>query len=428
MSVSVLLDADEIIGETYSISVERGRSLESERFGPGGGTIRVHNLAANFNPYFLLVTDALLQANGDFLLQANGDKILLGSGNGTGAGSYGEIELGRKVTVKDGGVTTFTGYLEDLDFEYDAHGRADAILTVRDALGSLGATYMQEWDVDQQLTGARVSAVLDDEWVDFPTGAANRSIATGTQPLAADKIPFGTNALSYLQTVNDSEAGRLYVDADGKLTFADRYSVFGLTPSAAFNDAPTGGDLPFHGIDIRFGTELLHFRVTVRRKTPVLDNDETGEEYSETPEPVGRTATNEALAAEYASLGKRSLTVGDVLFNSDHHSLGLAQFMLNRFAQFKAVISGLTVKLGNLSTSQRATVCGLDIGDVVSVSWTPTGTTGAVSQVLAIEAVGYEVDRYEKNARVTFQLSDASDPGYFVVGTDAVNGSALLAP
>lgn len=426
MTNTLFLDADEITAESFAVNVRRGRSLESETFGPGGGIIRVRNYQANFNPYFLASTDALLLESGDNLLLENGDRLLLESGNGTGVGSYGEIKLGRKVVVKDGAVTVFTGFVEDFDFEYDSDGRAEAILTVRDALATLGATDLKAWAPSQQLTGARVTALLDRSEVGFPSGASARDIATGTQPLMAGQtsysfetrvttygagsVQYGTNALQELQRINRAEAGRLFVDASGKLVFSDRYAAFGVASSASFDD--TGTNLPFHGIDIRFGTELLHFSVSATR-------DGASSE---------QTATNSALVTEYAALGVRHLSLPSLPLNSDPHALGLAQFLLNRFAQFKAVISGLTVKLGGLSSVDRATVAGLDIGDVVNVTWTPTGTTGAVSQDLIVEAVSYSVAMHTNAAEVSFQLTDASDPDYFTVGTDSVNGSKLLAP
>jgi hypothetical protein len=54
-----------------------------------------------------------------------------------------------------------------------------------------------------QFSGARVEAVLDMETVDWPT--ADRDIDTGASELGADV--FDGNALSYLQKVEQSEAG-----------------------------------------------------------------------------------------------------------------------------------------------------------------------------------------------------------------------------
>lgn len=406
--ISVFLDGDEISAETFAIDVQRGRSLESEDFGPGGGTIRCRNYSANFNPYFLVETSALLLESGDRLLLENGDRLLLESGNGVGAGQYGEIRLGRTVTVVDSGVTVFTGFVEDIDFTYTTKGEATAILTVRDGLATLGATDLRGWTPAQQLTGARVSALLNRPEVGFPTGTSKRNIDPGTQPLSAAPIPFGTNALQEFQRINRAENGRGFIARDGKLVFQDRYASFGVAPSAAFG----GGNLPIGGIDIRFGTELLHFAVSVTRE------GSDSEQYVE----------NAGLIAEYDDLGVRHKTFDNLPLNSDDHARGLAELTLKRFSSFAAVFSGLKVKLGALSSGDRATVAAIDIGDTVTVSWTPTGTSGPVSQTLAVEAVAYETNRSPVDTVVSFQLSDASDPGYFVLDTDDLDGPAALAP
>lgn len=421
-TVSVFLDADEISAETFGVDVNRGRSLESEDFGPGGGTIRVRNRSANFNPYFLVETSALLLESGDNLLLENGDRLLLEAGNGVGAGQYGDIKLGRTITVVDGGVTVFTGFVEDIDFTYGKN-EATAVLTVRDALASLGSTDLKGWVPEQQLTGARVSALLDRPEVGFPSGASKRSIATGSQPLLAGSatvesdgsinygpgsIPYGTNALQEFQRVNRAENGRGFVARDGKLVFQDRYAVFGVAPSATFGS----GNLPIAGIEIRFGTELLHFAVSVSR------DGSDAEQYVE----------NAGLIAEYPDLGVRHKSFNDLPFNSDDHALGLAQLTLERFSSFDAVFSGLKVKLGKLNPTDRATVAAIDIGDTVVITWTPTGATGPVTQTVAVEAVTYSMERSPIDATVTFQLSSASDPGYFVLDTDALDSPAALAP
>lgn len=405
--VEVYLDADEITGEVTSANTNRGRSIETSTFDAGRARVNVENLSANFNPYFLNLPGALLLESGDTLLLENGDRLLLESGNGLGSGDYGEIKVGRKLTIVDGGVTVFTGYVEDLDFSWDGDLKPSATIDGRDPLATLGATDLNKWQTTLgQLTGARVSAVLNRSEVGFPSGASFRDIASGTQPLQADLVDAGTNALRYLQQINETENGRLFADRTGKLIFQDRYEVFGVTPSASFNDTETA--LPFYAVDVRFGTELLHFQVSVDAG---LDDVQT--------------VTDSAAAAEYPTLGKRNLG-RRTLHQLNDHAAGLAQFLVDRLSSVGAVVSGLTVWLNELSVSDRATVCALDIGDVISLTWTPQGSSGPVNQILVIEGVSYSLAA--QNAWMTFQLSDASDPGYFVVDTDSVGGAALVAP
>ena len=445
VSVTILLldsggSDHDITGEAFSVSLTRGRTLESEVFNAGGGSVRVRNYEANFNPAFLVDTSALLLESGDFILLENGDRLLLESGNGGAVGTYGDIELGRVIIINDGSTTVFTGHVEDFDYEYDPEGRSEAVLSVRDGLGSLGATSLREWTTTQQMTGARVSALLDRAEVAFPTGSSYRDIATGTQPLGEGIVSFGTNALQELQRINRAENGRCFVSNIGKLTFQDRYGVFGVTPVATFNGTVaynplTSSVFPISHIGVRFGTELLHFEVTVTRDGDLrVTVDEDGETVNTVVPADEQVSRNDALIAGYPTLGARNLTVGPLPYNSDDHGFGLAEFLRERYEAFAAQISEMTVPLGRLSTAHRATVCALDIGDVVEVIWQPYGTTGAVTQTVAIEGIQYEASASKgaggktADASMTFLLSNARDPGYFQVGTDAVGGLKLVAP
>ena len=117
----------------------------------------------------------------------------------------------------------------------------------------------------------------------------------------------------------------------------------------------------------------------------------------------------------------------DLLFQSDSYSEGLAKYLVDRYSVQAAVVSAMRIKLHALGTSDRADVCALELGDVISLTWTPTGSLGIVSQVLAVEGIRYTAsDRLE--AEIELQLSDARDPDYFQIDTDSIDGDKLMAP
>lgn len=407
MTSSITLDGEEIGGDVISVSISCGRSVETEAINAGTATIVVDNLAADFNPYFLIDTSVLLLESGDAILLESGDRLLLETIVGSG-GAYGQIVQGREVVVTDGSTVVYTGYVEDYDYEW-GQNYARATLTCVDALATLGATKFLEWTTTEgELTGERIASVLDRAEVSFPDGVGDRDIDDGTQPLQADLVTYGSNVLTYLQKVSKSEYGRLFVSRLGALTFRDRYAAFGLTSSVSFNDLGTGVDIA--AVAVRFGTEFLHFKVSADR--------ENG---------VAQTATNQAQINANPKLGARHLTLGGMLYQSDDHSAGLASFVLGRSSTPAAVVSGLTIELHQLSESDRDDVCAVDIGDVVDMTWTPSGSTGQVVQTLVVEGRNY---RSEDGVRayVDLMLSDASDPDYFQVDTDAVDGPKPVAP
>ncbi len=411
VSISLFDGATEhdITGDGFDIQIDRGRRLELSDYGSGGGVVKVENRDRDFDPFFLIQSSNLLQGNGDFLLQGNGDKLLLTlSTNSTG--SYGPMDPGRKIVIKDGATTVFTGFVEDYDPVWLPDKTAICSLMVQDGMAALAQASFLEWTTTAQLSGARVSAILDRSEVGYPTGGGARSIATGRVPLQSNTIAYDTNVLTELQRVARSEHGRLYVNRTGVLTFDDRYASLGDTATATFDD--TGSNLPFHGISVRAGTEQLHFQVTVK--------NEGGN---------AKTASNAAQIAANPNLGVRPLAIDSLLADGDAWSEGLADWLLDRFDSTAAIVSGLRVKLHDLSTADRATVSALDIGDVVGLNWTPTGAGSSVSQTLVIEGVTYRSSARADAvdwAEMDFFTSPAVDQDLFTLDTSVLDGTDIL--
>lgn len=421
MAVQILLygldgTAYDITGEAFSVDVGAGRDTERDVFDAGGGTIQVRNLSRNFDPFFATSSDFLLQADdASRILQASGDGILLASpSTASAAGDYAAMVQGRKLVVKDGGVTVFTGFVEDFEYEWARGPQASATLLVKDALATLGRTsYLEHTRTDNEMTGARITAMLNRAEVAFP--AATRNISTGLVACQGDFVSHGSNVLNDLQNIAKTEFGRLFVSRGGTLTFLDRYAVFGATPTASFNDlAPY---LPFSGVRVTFGSESLWFSVSVDR--------EGG---------IAQTVTNTAAQAANPNLGARHLTMSGLLFTADIYSKALATYLADRYSRSEAIVSSLTVPLSTLgsatarlSVAQRALVCGLEIGNVVSLDWTPTGHGLPVSQVLAIEGWHYTASHTagDITASMSFQLSDARDPEFLVYDTDAYDSGKV---
>ena len=161
VSVVVNFNGYAITAESYDISTNRGRTLETETISPGSCIIRVRNQSANFNPYFVSDSGRLLLESGDALLLESGDALLY-EYESSSSGAYGQILQGQAVSVVDGGVTVFTGYVEDYDYNYDHGGlRATATLSCRDSLGALGATELLEWQTtDAQFADERLTELL----------------------------------------------------------------------------------------------------------------------------------------------------------------------------------------------------------------------------------------------------------------------------
>jgi len=345
-----------------SVQYTRGRSRQSDEFRAGTATIELRNRDRRFDPFF---------AAGPY---------------------YGNLRPGKKVTVFAAGIIVYVGNVEDYAYGFDPSGESIVTVTVVDALGTLAAAAMTAWTATAgQTSGPRITDVLNRAEVNFPV---TRSIGTGVSTLQADVIAAGTNVLQYLQLVAQTDLGRLYAARDGTLVFRDRYSavtVTGGTPAVAFGDDGTG--IPYTSIEIDMGADYLYSRVIVSR--------------------VGG-ATQQFTDTDSAALyGIRTLTMTDLLQDSDSQTYDMGLFLLGIYGEPTQRVSALTVDLARLSMPDQARVLGLELGDVITVTFTPNRIGPPVTLPCAIE--GIEADTVPGEMTVTFHLGDTVDRQVFIL-------------
>ena len=397
MALTITYDGQNVTSEAFAVNIRRGRNRNLDEFEPVSGSVTFRNYNANWTPPFLVTPSYLLMEERSYLLLENGSKIMLEQGS-QASGDFGVIELGRSITIDDGAVRVFTGHVEDVLFRYDRSGYTDATIILGDGLTTLGNSWFEDdWTAtDNQLPGERITSVLNRDDIAFPSGGSYRNISDGQSPLMGDDVAVGTNALRYCQLVSQSEFGKLFVDANGVLQFKGRYDFPSSTPAADFDD--DGTNLPFSGVDVDYGTELLKSSASVQAVGG----------------PV-RMADGSALPTR---LGKRNLAVTGLLLRHDGDVRARAAFLAEKYSQTDTRVSALEVILDDLDTSDRATVAGLDIHDTITWTWTPTGSDAEISQTLVIEGVTFIVDLYGA-ARVQLQLSDYPNTNYFYWDTDS---------
>jgi hypothetical protein len=388
----------DITSEVYAVDMTSGRSRELDDVTAGTCRVRCRNYSGNFNPYFLTENDFLLLESGDFLLLEQEGRLIL-EALGTG-GDYGIMSVGRKLTVYDGATAVFTGFLEDIDLDWQANKFKDVTLIAQDGLARLARQKFEgDWTTTAQTSGARMSAIVnrpevDDLW-------ATLLFDTGQSELRSDVVTHGTNVLNYMQQVNRAEQGRFYVSGFGTLVFQDRTSVAAGTPVVDFRDDATGqvaDEIPFSAVEVTFGSELLYTKVSVD-----IGNDNP------------QTADDTIAQANY---GIRHLVLSDMLNSTNMEAGDMADYLLGRYASPEAVVSGIRVPLEKLSSANRTTVAGLQISDTVDLNWTPTPGLGAVSQTLVIEGRGYEKS-IDGATWMTFQLSAAPANDFFILAAHA---------
>jgi hypothetical protein len=358
--------ATDITADTMRVSVRRGRDSQLFDDIPAGtASVQLQNRTRTYDP------------------------------NYTSSPYAGNVRPGKRVTIASAGVSIFDGIVADWNLDYEPSGQSLAFAECVDALGQLGRMEFDAWTATaSQTAGPRITAALDRPEVAF---TANRSIDTGVSVLQGDSVSWGSNVLNYLQLVTRSDLGRFYASRTGVVTFRDRLDPLNVGIAVTFADDGTG--VPFQGIAMSYGSELLYNRVGIDRE--------------------GGTLQTVSDAASQALYGASSLSETGLLLNSDTQSLDMANYLLGIYDAPELRVAELVVELSPLDGTQQASVLGLDIGSVVSVTWTPNGVGSSLTRSCIVEGIAHDIT--PDSHTVTLSLGDA-DRRSFLQLDDAVFG------
>lgn len=362
----ILVDVTDKVRE---VQVRRGRSRQLQRFTAGNANVTLDNRDRSFDPL------------------------------NTASPYYGQLVPRKQVVIEDAGQTVYTGTVEDWNLDYVVTGDSTATVSCADGLASIAQAVVPAGTATAQLPGARINAYLTE--AGWPSG--QRAISAGQATLAADVIGDNVNAVTYLQKAADSDPGALFVGKTGLMTFRDRADLQAFTSNVTFG---TGG-VPFTDIRVEYGSEELY---------PVIEVNYWGGTAVATA-----TVTNTASATAY---GENTLTV-DTLLGSAADATALGTFLSNRYGSPRYRVTGLTIGLHGLGTSDTAKVLGLELGDMVLVTWTPNGVGSAISQFVTVEGIEHSANPSTHFVTLTLSETFASfqlDSADFGVLDDDVLG------
>lgn len=352
----------DVTSDVMSLSVRRGRSRQLEEFQAGAAAIVLDNSQRKFDP-----------------------------AAGTAITPYGASMRPRKqVVVESNGQRVFTGVVDDWDLDYSLDGDHKTTVDAVDGFVELAGQVLDSFTASSQLSGARVDAILNRPEVSWTGG---RDVDSGLATLQADVVSADgpQNVLEYLQEVEKSEPGALYVGADGVLTFRDRGDL--QSPSAVeFRD--DGAGIPFTNIRVAYGSEELRNRATVS----ILN---------------GGTATAEA-SSSVAAYGPIDFVLQDLLLSTTGQAQTLADWLVNAYAEPKLRVDQLEVNLAGLTVQQVNDVLGLELADVIFVRFQPSGIGDPVEAYAAIDSIEHSVEPLRHIVR--FDLS--STTAGFILDSD----------
>jgi hypothetical protein len=281
----------------------------------------------------------------------------------------GNILPKRVVRYSIDGVQAFQGVIDDWNFVYTPNGDAIASFVASDGFVYLNNQTLGSATSSVQLSGARINTILDDPFVQWPTD--NRDIDAGIATLGADVIPDDQNVLAYLQTVERSEQGLFFISKTGVATFRDRADV--STSDNIISFADDGSGIAYQDLLIGYGSEDL-------TNEAVIESDVTGTQV---------TATDEASQQEY---GIFNTTLSGLLNNSTDDLVSIAALVIKKYSQPVYRFDQLSVRLNSLSSAEVQDVLNLELGDTVSVSFTPSEIPPAIEKYATVIRINHTVD------------------------------------
>jgi hypothetical protein len=279
----------------------------------------------------------------------------------------------RKVILSREGEQLFNGYIVDYSYNFNLGGIDTVTVACADDFYLLSQTYMDTFNVDEELANERIEAVLDLPEVNAFQLPGQRDIETSTITLGgtgAYTVPNGTSVAAYMAKINESVQGRIFCARDGVFTFQDRVGTTLSAPAASFHD--DGTNIPYDNVGISFEANQV-----VNRASVAL--------------PSGNPEIAEDLTSQ-STYFIQTTAITDSLLHNNTAALDLANYLL--VGQPEARYTNVSTPFAALTDAQRDVVAILDIGDTISVekSFTSGNSITQLGQELAIEGIQHQID------------------------------------
>jgi hypothetical protein len=354
----------DITERVLALSTRRGRNEALDRSDAGITSLTLNNRDRQFDP---LYEDSLF---------------------------YGFLVPRRIVKISANEKPVFLGYIEDVDLDYRPGNISTVRIDLSDGFSKLATSRLLELTPPTELPGARINRILDLPEVAWPAEA--RDISTGTVELLDTDIAEDTVALDYLQLVNDSELGNIFVAKDGTLIFRERDEI-PTVPAVTFTDDLTPSlatKIPFNLINNVYGSENLFTRVVISNSDAIPE------------EVIREDVVNAGLygVRTYSATGLLILELSDLE--------EVADLLLENYKEPRFRFDSVGISLERLTTEQVEGLLDLEIGDLIEVHFTPSGIPPAIQ--LPCRIIGIEHDWNATEATSTFAL-ETLQGGLFVL-------------
>jgi hypothetical protein len=349
-----------------NVSITRGRSRQLDQFNAGTAVIAFDNASQVLNP------------------------------SNTASPYYPFVLPRCPVQILANGIPIYTGLITDWNLDYDISNQDMMYASCSDNFTVLANQSLNAVATSVQASGARITTVLDLPEINYQ-GA--RSIDTGSSTLGAFSISQDTNCLNYLQLVNTSEQGYLFMSANGTLTFKGRSSVLNPVAGATFNTDGTG--IRFQSLVNQFGDELLY--------NFIITKSDAG----------AKQETSDSASIALYQAQQYSLT--DLLNSTTTEVAALGNYLLGKYKNPVLRFTGLSTEMSALSATDQNIVLNLDMTSICTVVKNfVVGTPATETQTLIVSGISHNITPGSHIVSFVYESTDGNQ--YFTLN-DAIFGT-----
>ncbi len=349
-----------------NVSITRGRSRQLDQFNAGTAVIAFDNASQVLNP------------------------------SNTSSPYYPFVLPRCPVQILANGIPIYTGLITDWNLDYDISNQDMMYASCSDNFTVLANQSLNAVTPSAQFTGARINTVLDLPEINYQ-GA--RSIDTGSSTLGAFAISQDTNCLNYLQLVNTSEQGYLFMSANGTLTFKGRSSVLNPVAGATFNTNGTG--IRYQSLINQFGDELLYNYIVTQ--SPAGAKQETSD------------------SASIALYQAQQYALMDLLNSTTTEVAGLGNYLLGKYKNPVLRFTGLSTEMSALSATDQNIVLNLDMTSICTVVKNfVVGSPATETQTLIVSGISHNITPSSHIVSYTFESTDGNQ---YLTLDDAIFGT-----
>jgi hypothetical protein len=157
------------------------------------------------------------------------------------------FELNSNVRISRNGTYLFVGIISQYNQSIEKPNRSLVTISCSDKLFGLNNVKTPAFTPVVEYAGSRINKVLTN--AGLFSGATDRDIVTGVAKLGTAAVDESASVLEYLQRINNSEQGRIFIKANGAFAFDQRLT--GEFQAIEATLADTGGTaIPFTEFDI----------------------------------------------------------------------------------------------------------------------------------------------------------------------------------